>query len=347
LRAVQGASYRVAGSAAESTRWYLFSRELAMMNARVSSRSAAGVLAAALLAACGSHSSIGVPGTMPQSHVFVTHAERGGSWMLPEAKSEDLLYVSGPHKIYVFSYPAAKAVGTLTGLNNPQGICSDRDGNVWITDHLTRGRGKIVEFAHGGSTPIAHLADPFAATACAVDPRTNNLAVANDCYSCSGILAIYPNSHGEPKLYAGPAQVPYSCAIDGAGDVFEAGFVGVYAVGVVWLPHGTSQLKYFNLRPKNYPHAGVQWDGRYLAAGSAVARIHRYIVGKNSGRGIGAIILDGGSHMLQFAIQENTLIGTVPGKVLFWKYPAGGSVVRTISSVKEPYGVAVSLAPSH
>jgi len=44
-------------------------------------------VAAAMLAACGgSQPPIGAPGAMPQSRAIVTHASRGGSWMLPEAK---------------------------------------------------------------------------------------------------------------------------------------------------------------------------------------------------------------------------------------------------------------------
>ena len=40
--------------------------------------------AAALLSACGgSQPPIGAPGAMPQSRAIATHAERGGSWMLP------------------------------------------------------------------------------------------------------------------------------------------------------------------------------------------------------------------------------------------------------------------------
>jgi len=49
-----------------------------------------------MLAACGgSQTPIGAPGAMPQSRAIATHAQHGGSWMLPEAKGRDLLYVRG------------------------------------------------------------------------------------------------------------------------------------------------------------------------------------------------------------------------------------------------------------
>jgi hypothetical protein len=48
-------------------------------------------VAAVLLAGCGESQPLGAPGAMPQSRAIATHAERGKSWMLPKAKSEDLL----------------------------------------------------------------------------------------------------------------------------------------------------------------------------------------------------------------------------------------------------------------
>ena len=57
-------------------------------------RSAFIIGAAALFAGCGgSQPPIGALGAMPQSSAIAEHATRGESWMLPEAKSEDLLYV--------------------------------------------------------------------------------------------------------------------------------------------------------------------------------------------------------------------------------------------------------------
>jgi hypothetical protein len=51
--------------------------------------------AIAMLASCGgSPPPIGASGAMTQTTAIATHADRGKSWMLPGAKSEDLLYVS-------------------------------------------------------------------------------------------------------------------------------------------------------------------------------------------------------------------------------------------------------------
>ena len=61
---------------------------------------------AAMLSGCGgSQPPIGQPGAMPQTSAFATHADRGKSWMLPEANADDLLYVADEGVgIIVYSY---------------------------------------------------------------------------------------------------------------------------------------------------------------------------------------------------------------------------------------------------
>jgi hypothetical protein len=67
---------------------------------------------AALVGCGGSQPPIGAPGAMPQGYAVATHADRGKSWMLSEAKSEDLLYVSAyVNHVYVYSYPKGNSSG--------------------------------------------------------------------------------------------------------------------------------------------------------------------------------------------------------------------------------------------
>ena len=77
------------------------------------SRYVLGVCAAvAMLAGCGgSQPPIGTPGAMPQTSALATHADRGTSWMLPDAKSKDLLYVGDIYDVTVYSYPQGKLEG--------------------------------------------------------------------------------------------------------------------------------------------------------------------------------------------------------------------------------------------
>src|ERR1700729_3013592 len=82
--------------------------------------------AAALLAGCGgSQPPIGAPGAMQQTSTLATRAAHGKSWMLPEAKSEDLLYIADPGSggVIVYRYPRLKFVGMLTGPPAPLAEC--------------------------------------------------------------------------------------------------------------------------------------------------------------------------------------------------------------------------------
>src|ERR1700677_4622126 len=110
-------------------------------------------VATAMLAGCGgSQPPIGAPGAAPQTAAIASHVERGKSWMLPEAKSEDLLYVTNYSYISVYSYPQDKLVGILNGFRSSVGECVDSKGDVVITNSAKSGR--IPEYAHGGTKPI-------------------------------------------------------------------------------------------------------------------------------------------------------------------------------------------------
>jgi sugar lactone lactonase YvrE len=84
---------------------------------------------------------------------MVVRPDRTPSWMAPDIKGQSLLYVTdfSGGEVFVYSYPQGKLVGQLTGLNEPNGACVDKTGDVWIAD---TGASKIVEYKHGGKWPI-------------------------------------------------------------------------------------------------------------------------------------------------------------------------------------------------
>ena len=114
----------------------------------------AGVMVVAVaVAGCGGGSQ-----TQPTANAQ-SLPRRGASWMAPGLAKRDLLYLSddGDGNVYVYSFPAAMLQGTLTGLSFPTGGMRDEAGDVWIVEE---GTNDIVEYAHGGSIPIATLTDP-------------------------------------------------------------------------------------------------------------------------------------------------------------------------------------------
>ena len=123
-------------------------------------------VAAAMLAGCGgSQPPIGAPGAMPQASAPAAHADRGKSWMLPEATSEDLLYVGNSGgDVYAYSWPQFKLVGQLNGIDNAtEGLCVDKQGDVFVPAWTgSPPKGYVYEFTHGGTEPIATLNDGYA-----------------------------------------------------------------------------------------------------------------------------------------------------------------------------------------
>jgi hypothetical protein len=124
--------------------------------------------AAATLCACGQGAGSQVPPISGSSQAF--RQQGGHSWMA-SGKHRTLIYISddGTNDVYAYT-PKGKLVGTLTGFNSPAGECVDTAGDVFIVNSNTS---QILEYAHGGTTPIATLSDPgYYPNGCAYDPTT-------------------------------------------------------------------------------------------------------------------------------------------------------------------------------
>jgi hypothetical protein len=315
-----------------------------------------------MLAGCGgSQPPIGAPGEKPRTSAIATHADRGKSWMLPGAKSENLLYVSDDvgSEVYVLSYPAGGLVGVLTGFGSPFGECVDKAGHVWITNLSPP---EIIEYAHGGTSPMATLSDADQPVGCAVDRKTGNLAVTNHY---PGNIAVYDDARGTPTTYSDPDFADYTyCTYDDTGDLFvdDAEEGGIIAE----LPEGSGTLQTITLDEKLYP-LSIQWDKMHLAIETQSTldsdlhgthgsiSINRVQVSGSTGSVIGKTFLKapGGridSGGTQFWISGNTIVGPDMfryGKVgvFLWHYPRGGEPRKMLRQMwEDPWGVTVSHA---
>ena len=143
----------------------------------------------------------GPPSTLalPARAIAAQRSAARASWMSPAAASaKSLLYVSdaGTFEVYAYAFPSLALTGTLTGFNRPQGECSDRAGNVWITNTNSL---NLLEYAHGGTNAIADLADPTGyPVGCAVNPATGDLAVTNLFDLSGGGGFSYTKMHAVP-----------------------------------------------------------------------------------------------------------------------------------------------------
>ena len=266
----------------------------------------------------------------------------------PDARGA-LLYVSDTETsdVYVFSYPQGKLQQTLTGFADPAGECVDKSGNVFIAN---TGGSNIVEYAHGGSSPIATLKDKgYFPLGCSVDPTTGNLAVTNfsTTGSAAGNVVIYKKAKGRPKRhYADPSIYQMLlCGYDAAGNLFVDGLTQSYGGVVAELRHGGAKLRDVALDRSIYNPGGVQWDGKHVAIGDQSSNtIYQFRIKNGKAKTASSTKLGGASLVFQFWIDGNKVIGPDAGAadVGIWKYPQGGSPVKTIAGVYVPLGAAIS-----
>jgi hypothetical protein len=309
-----------------------------------------GIAALAMLAGCGGQVAPtgGITGAASASH--------GKSWVLPEAKSEDLLYISDVSTVDVYSYPQAKLVGKLTGFYSAAALCVDRAGNVWVGDSkIHYDSFSLIEYAHGGSKPIKTLSDSgegeaYFVSACSVDSTTGNLAAVNwsDGPSGQGNVAIFLNASGSPKIYTGYYIHPFGAAYDDNGDLFVDSDQYYSGSGCALYELRAGKQKFKPLRLRHvYDCGGVQWDGKHIAVGDSDQDvIYKFAVHGRHLRKVASTSLGGADDVVQFWIQGANVIGpnNLSTTAMIWKYPAGGDPVRTITGLNEPWDATVSLA---
>jgi hypothetical protein len=271
------------------------------------------------------------------------------SWMAADAVRKDLLYVSDldAGNVYVYSYPEGKHEGMLTGFQGPSSMCADSSGNVWVLDtHAS----KIIEFAHGGTKPIASLDDSYWSNDCAVDPKTGDLAVAN-VFTANGPpslgnLMIFAKAKGKPKMLTDTGLVnEMYVAYDDKGNLFVDGF-GPQSnnFALAELPSGQTKLTDLTLDQsiEDGQTADVTWDGKYLTVGDASTdSIYRFSISGTHGKKIGTTPLT--NEASDFLAHYSTpLVNVKHGEatqvvspnstsVGFWNYPTGGNSRKSLN----------------
>ncbi len=297
------------------------------------------VVCAAFLAGCSA-----LPQSTPKDQADTAPIR---SWMLPEAKSEDLLYMTTGENMYVWSYPAGKLTGILSLSAND--ICTDQAGDVYVPSGY-----QVLEYAHGGSEPIRTLNNGDLGLGCSVDPTTGNLAVTNEG-SGAGEVAIFPGAQGPVQWYRDPEIYTYGlCGYDDRGDLFfdGTGSTNVFAE----LPEGSSSFVNFTLGSKFDAFGSVQWDGKYITLSNpSTGNVYRLRLSQSSLKVAGTTRIQGWQNDYsghwpyiqtwiggkRFVGQSGTLL-----EVGLWAYPAGGNPRRVIGPFKTNnvsiYGIAIS-----
>ena len=313
---------------------------------------------AAMLAGCGgSQPPIAASGQGSQSHASAGHVDRAGSWMLPEAKNEDLVYVAGygAGAVFVFAYPSGKPVGELTDIPEPIYECSDKSGNIFIASQDIY-NGGIYEYAHAGTQPINFL--PLnEAQGCSIDPVTGNLAAV----TFSDAVYVYQNAQGTPTKYVdSDLYFAQDVAYDDTGSLFVDGAYHNFSFALVELLNGTSTFQDITVNPygdyDDDTYSPILWDGKYLDLGSVgVTRglIYRLKISGNSAAVAGRVKLArqrGVGPYAQFWVQAARIVQPSSERhssFAIFKYPRGKQILQV--KLHQDYftvGVTISAAAS-
>jgi hypothetical protein len=331
-----------------------------------------GICVAAMLTGCGgSQPPIGAPGAMPLPSTPIRSANRGSSSNLlhvagavPSMRADysgrNLLYAStlGDEPVYVYTYPDGKMIGLLNGPIGPRGMCVDRSSDIFIPFIYIPGG--IYEFAHGGGTPIAYLGFPYDyENGCSVDPTTGDLAVVSGGEFDPALLIYhYKGLRGWGFARSYKLQSMSSsafCGYDNHGDLFVDGKNSSDAFVLAELSKDRKTFATISVSQTIEAPGQVQWDGKHMAIGDTGVSplvIYQFDVSGSIATKVGSTTLGGSTMVEQFWIQRGNVIapdpkrscGSQTGCVAIYRYPAGGSAVKTIE-LGNAFGATVSLAP--
>jgi hypothetical protein len=304
---------------------------------------------AAILTACGAQQLPVNPsvGNVPADG-SAARGVRAKSWMLAEAKTEKLIYVSdiSKNEVYAISYRTGKMVGALSGPSETAGLCSDARGNVYVT-----GNEEIVEYAHGGTTPIAQLSYSGAEFAnCSIDRKTGNIAAT---MFGQRSVAIFSSGSSDPVIVQTNRGLVGACAYDTKGDLFVDEADSYYGISLEELRARTASFVTVGTNVGS-SFGPLQWhDGSLLVN---VPNIQQFRVSGQHAAQVGVVQLAGGGSFRdlsddQFVVQDGVAIATFglnpqrPTAFLlgFWKYPSG-TFIKAFGGMEDGclYGVAIS-----
>ena len=193
------------------------------------------------------------------------HPDHHKSWVSPELRKREsrILFVSdsGTEDLYMCTLPGMSLKGTLTGFSEPQGMCSDTKGDVFVDN---TGTTQVLEISRTGSI-LNTFTDTYGyPIGCAIDPATGNLAVADIFgFYGAGQVVIWPgaNPSATPTTVSNPSQ--YFYYFDGYGPGSSLWVSGRNSYGTYMLSDcGASSCSTISLSGGTiYFPGAVQWDG--------------------------------------------------------------------------------------
>jgi hypothetical protein len=241
----------------------------------------------------------------------------------------DLVYATGGcDGVCIFTYPDVTLKGKISLSFPVGGDCSDSLGNIYVTNNA-----QILEYAHGGTTPIATLALPgINANACGVDPKTGNLAICGFGGNSNGNVAIFDNATGNPIIYDSGLAAMY-CGYDDKGNLFVSGTINLRNT-LAELAYESSAFISITLNGNIGGPGQVQWDGAYITLENQREHItiSRLAISGSTASLVSKTQLRGPKWATESWIVGDRVItpyssrGGVTNKIGAWRYPRSGKI---------------------
>lgn len=289
----------------------------------------------------------------------------GKSWVSPAVKGAPrIMFITdyGADVVDIYTMPDLALKGQITGFDGPQGECSDKSGNIWITNTNTS---QVFKYSRTGSL-LATLNDTgYFPVGCAVNKQNGDLAVSNIVSTAggSGNVAVYPGGSGSPSFLTNPSQSEYFFpAYDKSGNLYVDGFSSSFILSVC--PSGSGSCSTMNVSGATpfFP-GGLNWDrvngqlliGDQECGGNIESCQYQANVSGTTATIVGTTILsnfDGTA----CDVDQGTIapfskyfaggcitFGTSVSSAARWAYPAGGTPGHyNNSGLVEPIGAAIS-----
>lgn len=307
-----------------------------------------GSVGLAALAVAASGCGATVPSISNATHGAATAVPTQGA---PRSSNVgNLLYVSEAFisfgQVVVYGYrdgKVSKLYQTLTGFRRPGGMCTNKSGDVWITD---AGVSKLFRYQHGGSTPVEQINEPARErpSDCAIDPVTGNIAVSNH-EGWHGVVRVFRKNDRKGTPYKlSRLDVPVSLTYDNAGNLFVVGAQGnLYELQ----PRGSNLVEMTLLGGILELPAGIQWINPNLLVGTQTgqgAEGYKISVSGYDATIVGSIPFHDTHELTTIARRAADVV--VPddnGNIVRIYRLSDGSLVSSLANqVSHPFGAVVS-----
>jgi hypothetical protein len=282
--------------------------------------------------------------------------------VLDAPKQSSLLYVSnqGARDVTVYAYSdggGLNLVGTLTGFLKPSGMCTDKSGDVLITDSDAR---RVYRYHHGGTKRVAIIQERGSSVlfSCAVDPTTGDVATADQFNGDGkpvGLVKIYTDGERNGKKYYVGKILPYYLAYDDKGNLFvDAQNAYNHNVSLLEMTKGDSYFVRLTVAggALNSPSA-IQWIKPTLLMGnetsdSVAPFADKLFISGQTATIVGQVPFPSSQQAAGFYRRAGRIVvpDPVANEVEIYTFPGGALYSTLTQAISNPVSVVVSQAGS-